>query len=101
MMAGADAPDADEHQARVDPQRVEQPVRRVGDADEPQDAVDPAGLRVEHPLPDEDAGHERHDVGQEEQHPEAGRAAHPGAVEQQRDAQRHDDGDRQPEQPRT
>ena len=35
-----------------------------------QERVHPAGLEVEHPLPDEDAGDERDHVRQEEQGPE-------------------------------
>ncbi len=50
------------------------------------------------PLPDQDAGHERHDVGQEEQDTEQWGAAQARAVEDERHRERRDDRDRQPEE---
>ena len=70
--ARPDAPDADDHEGRVDPPDVEQPAGRVLDADEPEELVDPAGI-AEHVLPDQDACHERHDVGHETGGPGRGR----------------------------
>jgi hypothetical protein len=78
--ATANAPQPHKDEPRVDPRRVAQPVRRVRDADPAQEDVEPAVRRIEHRLPDEDAGDERHDVRQEEQHPEqTGRLEVPAA----------------------
>ena len=74
---------------RIDPGGVvvSQAQADVEHADQSQEPVDPSG-RAQHRLPDEDAGHEGHHVGQEEEHPEARGAPDGGAVQQQRDGER-------------
>jgi len=95
--SAADPPDPEQDEARIDPGRILEPVRRVGDADQAEELVDPAAVDVEHRLPDEDARHERHDVGHEEEDAEQARHPQVAAVEEERDRERQDDRDRKRE----
>ena len=89
-----DTPDPDENQRGVDPVRIVDPVTAL-EADEVEEPVDPAGLRIEHPRPCEQSGHERNDERHEEERLEVARPAQRLAVEHEGDGERYEQTNRQ------
>ena len=84
----ANAPQADQGQARLGPARVHEP-QRLGQVQQPQDAVDRPG-RVEDVDEPERGRHQRHHGGQEEDRPvERQPALDPGQDGRRGDAEQH------------
>ena len=89
-----DAPNPDDHQARIDPARVIEPVRSL-DPDQAEQPIEPACVRVEHLCPDQHPGHEGDHVGQEEEDAEQAGRAQRSAVKEKRDREGQDHGNRE------
>lgn len=93
----ANAPDAHDDVGGIDPGHAVGPGGQhlFGDAHGQQGPVNPTGFRIEHTTPEEDSGHEGHDVGHVEGGTEEHRPSQVGAVHQDSDAERQQDANRQ------
>ena len=83
-----DRPQAHDHDGRLDPVRVGQPLR-AGNAEQPEELVDRAGIAVEQQQEDRGGRHHRGHLGQEEDGPEHART--PAYGGQQRGQGQRDD----------